>query len=100
MKHFKRVNEKPMNVMILNHLKEKGNITGLEAHGMYKCRSLPRRICDLKALGYIIHSVPKFDATGQRYTRYVYVGKQEGRTLVESVDFLKNGTPVTNNTAH
>lgn len=56
--------------LILGHLRKVGSISGLEAVGMFKCRSLTRRICDLKAAGHDIRSEWKEDSTGQRYVRY------------------------------
>ena len=68
---FTRVNRTAgMNDLVLSHLKRVGDISALEAQGMYKCRSLSRRICDLKEAGYAITSVHKVDNTGQRYVRY------------------------------
>lgn len=61
----------PQTKLILDHLKDHGNISSMEAQGMFKCRSLPRRILDLKDAGYDITSVMKVDSTGQRYVRYV-----------------------------
>lgn len=41
---------------ILNHLKEHGRITDLEAYRMYAIRRLGARIYDLRADGYTITS--------------------------------------------
>lgn len=57
---------------ILTHLEKVGDISGIEASAMYKVRSLPRRITDLKEAGYDITREFKKDATGQRYVRYYY----------------------------
>ena len=43
----------------------------MEAHTVYKIRSLPRRIMDLKEVGYKFDHERRTDATGQRYMRYV-----------------------------
>ncbi len=59
---------------VADHLLRVGNISALEANGLYKCRSLSRRICDLKDEGWHIYSQHKNDATGQRYVRYALVG--------------------------
>lgn len=67
---MKTVNNLPMTSLILKHLREKGSITSVEAQALYRCRSLSRRIVDLKQAGYSIRSVLKTDATGQRYARY------------------------------
>jgi hypothetical protein len=55
---------------ILNHLQKVGSITFLEAWTLYSVRSLPRRIADLKELGYEIVGVMKTDINGQRYMKY------------------------------
>ncbi|OYY49051.1 MAG: hypothetical protein B7Y48_07640 [Methylophilales bacterium 28-44-11] len=58
---------------LLNHLKAHGSISQAEAGLIYKIRSLPRRISDLKELGHNITRELKKDATGQRYARYTLV---------------------------
>ena len=58
------------NNLILNHLKTVGSITFLEAVALYRVRSLPRRIKDLRDMGHEIISEWRHDITGQRYTRY------------------------------
>lgn len=68
------LNTLPMNALILRHLESKGSITNVEAQALYRCRSLSRRICDIKAWGFPIKSVMKTDATKQRYVRYELVG--------------------------
>lgn len=60
----------PQTLSILTHLIRVGSISNVEAHSMYKCRALPRRISDLKANGVAIRKEQKKDATGQRYVRY------------------------------
>jgi hypothetical protein len=60
----------PATLVILQHLQKVGNISGIEASSLYKCRALPRRIKDLKDLGWPITSSMRKDATGQRYVRY------------------------------
>jgi len=42
----------------------------MEAHTVYKIRSLPRRIMDLKIKGYEFRSEWNTDLSGQRYKRY------------------------------
>jgi hypothetical protein len=71
---MRTLNTKPMNTLILNHLITKGSISNVEAQALYRCRSLSRRICDLKAAGWSINSYLKKDATGQRYARYELKG--------------------------
>jgi hypothetical protein len=63
----------PATLVILQHLQKVGNISGIEAASLYKTRALPRRIKDLKELGWPITSTIKKDATGQRYVRYELV---------------------------
>ena len=55
---------------ILNHLKQVGSISFMEANDLYRCRSLPRRIKDLREAGHQIISEWRTDTLGQRYTRY------------------------------
>jgi len=57
---------------ILKHLRSVGDISNIEAQGLYRCRALPKRISELKADGHIIRSVWNKDHTGQRYVRYHY----------------------------
>ena len=64
----------PQAETILTHLKTYGGLTPAEAATVYKCRSLPRRVLDLKVLGHRIKTHINKDATGQRYARYVYQG--------------------------
>jgi hypothetical protein len=68
------LNTRPMNDLILEHLNIKGHITSVEAAALFRCRSLSRRIRDLKDRGYIIHSDHRTDSTGQRYVRYIVEG--------------------------
>ena len=55
---------------ILSHLVDVGSISGLEANDLYRVRSLPRRIADLRENGFQIKSEWKKDRLGQRYVRY------------------------------
>jgi len=59
---------------LLDHFFKQKNISALEAHALYKCRSLSRRICDLKERGHTFVTEMKLDHTGQRYARYHYKG--------------------------
>lgn len=59
---------------LLTLLETKGSVTTLEAPGVYRIRSLPRRISDLKEAGYSIVSHLDKDVTGQRYARYYLKG--------------------------
>jgi len=58
------------NQKILNHLRDVGSISWVEANDLYRVRSLPRRIADLRQKGHEIVSEWKTDRLGQRYTRY------------------------------
>lgn len=55
---------------VLTHLIKEGSITPMVAAGIYKVRSLPRRILDLKEAGIKIERTLLKDATGQRYAHY------------------------------
>lgn len=60
---------------LLDLLEAKGSVTALEAGGVYRIRSLSRRITDLKQAGYkIVRDLTK-DTTGQRYARYYLKGQ-------------------------
>lgn len=61
----------PMSRQIADHLLLTGNISGVEANAMYKCRSLTRRMTDIRDAGVNVVSEFKKDVTGQRYVRYV-----------------------------
>jgi len=56
--------------MLKKHFETENSISGVEASAIYKIRSLPRRILDLKDEGYEFISEWKVDPTGQRYKRY------------------------------
>jgi hypothetical protein len=58
------------NDKILTHLIDVGSISWVEANDLYRVRSLPRRIADLRQRGFDIISEWKTDRLGQRYTRY------------------------------
>jgi hypothetical protein len=60
----------PMSKAVLDLMRRKGAVTCLEAQGVLRCRSLPRRILDLKNLGHKIVTELKVDPTGQKYARY------------------------------
>lgn len=55
---------------VLKHLQNFGSLSTAEAATVYKIRSLPTRIFELKELGYAITVEIKKDPTGQRYARY------------------------------
>lgn len=58
------------NDKILSHLKKAGSISWVEANDLYRVRSLPRRIADLRERGHEIIGEWRSDQLGQRYTRY------------------------------
>jgi hypothetical protein len=70
----KRPTMSPQCEKVLKLLKS-GPVTGAEASTVFKIRHLPRRIADLKALGYDISRKMKKDAAAQRYASYTLVGE-------------------------
>ncbi|MDR6455519.1 helix-turn-helix domain-containing protein [Variovorax paradoxus] len=61
----------PQARIVLNHLKNVGSITNVEANAVHRIRSLSRRITELQATdSYRIEKEFKKDFTGQRYVRY------------------------------
>jgi hypothetical protein len=82
---FKPVHDRPMVDILLAHFQKVGNISALEAQGMFKIRSLSRRICDLKERGHVIRPVMKLDSSGQRYVRYFYVGRTDGAKALAAI---------------
>ena len=60
--------------LLIKHFESRLSISGVEAANIYKIRSLPRRILDLKEMGYEFSSKWKTDPTGQRYKRYTLTG--------------------------
>jgi hypothetical protein len=58
------------NKQILDHLQKVGSISFVEAVDLYRVRSLPRRIKDLRDTGHNIISEWRRDHLGQKYTRY------------------------------
>tara|TARA_B110000444_G_scaffold171743_1_gene160488 strand:- start:3560 stop:3781 length:222 start_codon:yes stop_codon:yes gene_type:complete len=56
--------------LLIKHFESRTSISGVEAANIYKIRSLPRRILDLKEIGYEFESQWRTDPTGQRYKRY------------------------------
>lgn len=66
--------DRPQLDMLTDHFATKPSITGVEAATLYGIRSLTKRICELKSLGYRINAVTKRAPTGQRYVRYYYAG--------------------------
>lgn len=60
----------PQTREVLSLLKSKGSLTAIEAGGVIRARSLPKRISELKEAGVAIIAETKHDHTGQRYARY------------------------------
>jgi helix-turn-helix protein len=61
--------------LLLRHFEVNPSISGLEAAAILKVRSLPKRICELKAAGHKFSKELRRDSTGQKYMRYTYKGK-------------------------
>lgn len=61
---------KPQTQMILEHLKQYGHITPVEAGAVYKVRSLSKRISEIKEAGHKVKTQLRADACGQRYAHY------------------------------
>jgi hypothetical protein len=59
--------------LIMNHLKNKGSITQMEALVTYRCWGLRARISELKQAGVPIVSEIHRDSTGKRYVKYSIV---------------------------
>jgi len=59
--------------MLVRHFEEYESISSGEAQMVYRIRSLPRRIMDMKERGYDFRHEWSRDATGQRYIRYVLI---------------------------
>lgn len=64
--------------MLTKHFEKKTSISPMEAHTVYKIRSLPRRIMDLKEIGFQFESAWNRDAAGQRYKRYTCIQTPQG----------------------
>ena len=59
--------------LLRRHFEQKETITPVEADILYRIRSLPKRICDLKAKGYEFNIELRKDLTGRRYAVYTIV---------------------------
>lgn len=68
------------NQQILEHLKEHGSITPLQALNQYGCMRLGARIYDLKACGHDIRKTMESHTNNQgqekRYARYWMYGEE------------------------
>ena len=65
--------------LLIHHFNTTNTISGVEAASIYKIRSLPRRIMDLKVMGYEFTSEWRKDPTGQRYKRDTMIASPESR---------------------
>jgi len=71
---FAPVMGKPQKQLLIEYFRRYHTISALEAAGQFKIRSLSRRINDLEEAGHRFYREVRADATGQRYTRYHYLG--------------------------
>lgn len=71
---FHPVMSKAQTKLLLEYFDRHKDISHFEASGMFKIRSLSRRINDLEDEGHRFFREKKVDDTGQRYTRYHYLG--------------------------
>jgi len=62
---------------LVKHFDVKKSISSTEARKVYGVESLPRRIMDLKILGYEFAHERKSDLKGKRYTRYLITKKPD-----------------------
>lgn len=60
----------PLTQTILDHLQRHGDLSGVEAQALYRCRDLPKRVSEIKQAGVKVIRHMKTDPTGQRYARY------------------------------
>lgn len=74
---FRPLGHKTQVNMLLDHFRVTPTISALEAAALFRIRSLSRRVNDLEALGYTFHRDVRKDSTGQLYTRYRFIGRQE-----------------------
>ena len=56
--------------MVLQHLIQKGTITQVEAHELYRVYRLASRMSDLKNWGVAFQAIKQVDLTGRRYVQY------------------------------
>lgn len=62
---------KSQNQLILNHLRERGPITSIDAFRKYKITRLSGRIFDLRKQGHDIRTLYEYTEHGTRYGIYV-----------------------------
>ena len=70
-RNMMNINGMSQTEMLMKHFEEHESISSGEAQMVYRIRSLPRRIMDLKNKGYEFRHDWNRDATGQPYIRYV-----------------------------
>ncbi|WP_412058453.1 helix-turn-helix domain-containing protein [Bartonella sp. DGB2] len=70
MSRYQAINGKTMCECILDVLQSGKSISNVEAQALFRCRALPKRISELRVLGYPIKAYWREDITGQRYKRY------------------------------
>ena len=56
--------------IIMDHMRDKGSISFLEAFGVYRIFNLKGRIADLRGRGEVIYTTMKTDETGKKYAEY------------------------------
>lgn len=67
--------------VLMDHFRNRGSISGVEAQLFFRIRALPRRIKDLEERGHMFDRVQSKDPTGQRYVRYFYRGARGARAV-------------------
>ncbi len=65
-----KTNNSTQTQILLDHFRNTGSISGLEAMALYRVTSLTKVISVLNAKGYEIVKLWKRDNTGKRYARY------------------------------
>jgi hypothetical protein len=66
----REVQLKPLGKKILRHLRNRRDISPLEAMNTYGTMRLAAHIYDLRQAGFDIDAIEKKDEEGQKYTRY------------------------------
>lgn len=72
--------------ILLDHFKNVGSISGLEAITVHRIYALPRRIKDLEECGHQFIRERRRDVTGKRYVRYFYKGWKANPALQKHLD--------------
>ena len=84
---FKPVMNSSQTDLLIKYFRRHTDISHFEASGMFKIRSLSRRINDLEELGHRFFREHKVDDTGQRYVRYHYLGHGLPKALTRPTKF-------------